>query len=306
MKILACGDLHITKKTPENRLDDYYQTILDKFGFLLKTAKEEGVELILQPGDLFDSPSVTYDVTGTISKMILNTIDSSDVQAFLSIVGQHDIWFHNRDNINTPHYMLRSSESIQVPNPCYSCKSVDVYGAPWESPIPEIETDSQFNVLLIHEMIVKNKKNLIWSGQEEYVESVNILRDHDFNLIISGDNHHGFTVKGKDKILINCGSMMRNTTSQADHKPFFCIIDTECPKEFITYHYPLRPFDDIMDMQKKDREADMNDKLTSFIEGLKKTDTADVDFQKIVKKLMDKEGVSDNTRTIIETIFDGE
>ena len=47
MNVLVVGDLHLSEKTPENRLDDFAITSLSKLKFLLNTAAKEKCELML-------------------------------------------------------------------------------------------------------------------------------------------------------------------------------------------------------------------------------------------------------------------
>ena len=41
MKFLITGDWHITNKTPENRIDNYWETMKRKVTFILETARDE-------------------------------------------------------------------------------------------------------------------------------------------------------------------------------------------------------------------------------------------------------------------------
>lgn len=308
MKLLITGDWHISKKAPENRLDkDYFGTVLGKVKFIMKVAKEEMVDAILQPGDLFDSAKATYNVTASLAKLIRTYTPAR----FYSIPGQHDLHFHNHLNLNTPHYMLVSGGIIHAPTVLglKSNRNHLLYTVPWEMKLPPTieEGGDTYRILLIHKMIIKNRKEKIWPGQKDHALAQNILKKNNYDLIVSGDNHQSFISRyvegGKFKYLFNCGSLIRTNILQANHKPFIIIFDTNDPEGFKKIFIPIQPFKNIMDLEKRNKADKRDEGLNLFIEQLKQTKTAELDYKKNVKILMRHPQVSRDEKEIINEMM---
>jgi len=302
MKFLLTGDWHLTAKSPENRLDDYWNTIQDKVNEVFQIANDHNVKAILQPGDLFDSAYVSYGVSGYLGSRISNF--SGD---FISVPGQHDLRFHNSDNHNTPFHMLWKSSLIDIPFVEYPEENIAIYGAGWGESVPAIKDGRCLNILLTHRMIIRDEKGKLWEGQEEYDVADKLLQRSGFDLIVSGDNHQSFLSKTKKGMLVNCGSLLRSTISQKDHKPVVYIFNTiNCIAKKI--ELTTEPFDHVMDLEKRERSEKRDEKLNHFIEQLQSTDTADVNYKDNVWKLIKEtekagEPVSDGVMNIIEHIL---
>ncbi len=54
-KFLICGDWHLDEKKPKSRTESYVEDQKDKVKWILRFAKDEKVEAILQPGDFCNS-----------------------------------------------------------------------------------------------------------------------------------------------------------------------------------------------------------------------------------------------------------
>ena len=70
MKILCLGDLHLNDKQPANRIDDYWETCKRKLNFIFDTAKKEGAEIIVSPGDLTDTPALPYQAFSELVELL--------------------------------------------------------------------------------------------------------------------------------------------------------------------------------------------------------------------------------------------
>src|SRR3990172_1120331 len=94
MKYLLCGDWHISDKKPENRIDDYWSTVKNKIEFILKTAQDEKVEKILQPGDFTDSPAMQWSSFIEITDLF----NQYKTIPIFTVAGQHDLRYRTRGN----------------------------------------------------------------------------------------------------------------------------------------------------------------------------------------------------------------
>ncbi len=264
MKIACMGDVHLTKKRPSNRRDDYWQTAMDKLEFVFEKASEEKAEMIIFPGDLTDTPEISYWEAGEIIDMFNYYGDIVKLTTY----GQHDMRYRTKPN--TALAMLEKAiPSLQIienySSPVECCKyPVAISGASYNED-PGEPMEGCFNILIIHRMIIEKK---LWNAQEEYEPSNLFLRQHNFDLIVSGDNHQGFIEEGRNKkLLINCGSMLRSNIGQVEHKPFFVLFDTDT-REYQKIDIPIRPAEQVFLLDKVAFEKETNNNLDLFVSGL--------------------------------------
>jgi DNA repair exonuclease SbcCD nuclease subunit len=109
------------------------------------------------------------------------------------------------------------------------------------------------------------KDGPLFSGHLEFVTARNFLKMHDYDLVLSGDNHKTFVEEYEGKILVNPGTMMRKTITDKDHKPCFFIFDTDT-KELKQYFLKVQknPFVEIDEKKKT-----TNEQMLTFVENLK-------------------------------------
>lgn len=261
MRIMACGDQHWTTRKPKNRIDDFFLTCMGKLKQEIAIAKEEGCECILFPGDLFESFRENHLLVQEVMK-ILDTFNGS----IIAIAGQHDQQFHNSDLKGTPLHTLETAKYLMIAgkDPIHLTNGVRVYGASWKDEIPEIIDPKCVNILIIHKMIINDK---LWAQQEGHTWANHMLIKHKFDLIASGDNHNGFLSSSKDRYLINCGSMMRSTVAQVNHKPSVAVYDTD-QKTVDWIELEVKPISEVMSIEKVEKEKERNASLDAFVESL--------------------------------------
>jgi DNA repair exonuclease SbcCD nuclease subunit len=266
MKILCLGDCHITDSRPVNRIDNYWETVLRKFTFILDTAIEEEVAVIVSPGDLTDTPTLSNIETYQLIDLFKQKLRIP----FLTTWGQHDLRFRTKQNTSL-NVLYHAVEDLYVLDSQYgyekgiTAEGIVFKGCPYgEEPQPPVK--GQFNILLIHKMIINE---LLWSEQQEYEASNIFLRRNPYDLIVSGDNHQGFISKsaGDKRLLVNCGAMMRNKIDQVDHKPFIVLFDTET-KKYKQIFIPIEPAEKVFRIEKVAVEKERNTNLESFVSGL--------------------------------------
>lgn len=262
MKILCCGDTHITKKRPKNRTDDYFKTVLGKFEQELQIAVEEGCSFVLLPGDVFDNFKEDHFVTQAITNIIRKY--RVDV---LAVAGQHDQQFHNPDLTGTALMTLVTSGVVRLltKEPFIVMDEVAFYGSNWKGDIPEITTPSHINILVLHKMIIEDK---LWAAQEGHTWANHILIKSGFDLIVSGDNHTQFTASKGNKHLVNMGAMMRSTIAQVNHHPAVVVYDT-FKRTIDIIDLEVTPIDEVMCVEKATKEKTKSLELSAFVESLK-------------------------------------
>lgn len=273
MKILCCGDLHARERNPRCRTDNFFETFIEKLRWVIFKANEKEVDIIVFPGDVFDS----FRASDNLKRSLINVLQFSEATGILTISGQHDQRHHSLDLSNTPLGVLGAAGIVDILFAKYGFSDCMFYGQSYGEDLPEIEEEDYFNILITHRMIIKSKK--LWTGQTDFITAKNLLKTTKFDLIVSGDNHQFFTEKfvdtdkagrkrrGKDRWLINCGSLMRQNIDQADHEPAVVLFDTETRIPEIL-KIPIQPSNEIMELEKYEEKKERNEKLDGYIESL--------------------------------------
>jgi DNA repair exonuclease SbcCD nuclease subunit len=265
MKLLLTGDFHLSDKIPSCRIDDYQEAMWKKINFIQETAVEYRTKAIIQPGDLTDNPFLSY----SFYKKLYNEI----CFPIYTVMGQHDLRYRTKGN-TTLNALNETSNWITILDKIptiIEMSNVHIYGCSYNEPIPQIQDSNMFNILVIHKMILA-KKEADW--QNDYELGNKFLADHDFDMIVSGDNHQSFMFKEnkigkKKKHLFNCGSLMRSTIEQIDHKPVIYIFDTDT-RTYEQIFIPIKPWKECFDLETKVKEEIKNEKMEKFISSLPK------------------------------------
>ncbi len=296
MKLLIAGDLHLTDKSPENRIDDYFITQTEKVSFILETGRNNKIDALLLGGDVFDN----YKQSNYVLQYYINKFLNLPFSIYTTI-GQHDMKYHSSDQEDTALAVLHAAMVICACGTSYISKEVDIYESPFGGKIPEPLDNGKYNILLTHRMIVHNDK--IWEEQSEFDYAENLLRQYPkYNLIVSGDNHHYFHAEIKGRHLFNCGSLMRSTTAQLEHKPKIVLFDTDTGK-YKEIEIPIKPISEIFDLHKVEKKKEEKKDFDAFISGLSETKAMHLSFQDSLDDYLKKNKVEKSVKSIFEEVL---
>lgn len=265
MKLTLIGDMHITDKRPSCRNDkNYAQTCMYK----LHEALLPDTDLVLQAGDFFDSHTISNRILGDTINLL--RVLSKQV---LCVFGQHDKRFHSIDHSDTALRIL--CETLYVSTFPLQTKAVSITACHFGMDIPEPQK-SDFNILILHKMITKSGP--LFPGQIDFVPAKDFLEKHNYDLILSGDNHQTFIEEMGGRFLVNPGCMMRKTIDMIDHEPCFFIFDTDskqleqhfftAPKDVFVQHEKKFNFDAEMEELVNDLKSKAKLEGVSFVDNL--------------------------------------
>ena len=264
----ASSDYHITARTPETRIDDYTEAILEKFQKVNDIFENEGCRAVLNAGDLWDSEKEPYWLVNWLINYFRNRLWSRS-NWFFTVAGQHDQVNHTKNLDNTPYQTLVESGCIthltKDPRQLDPEEDVFIYGMSWGEKVPKIKTEG-VNILVCHDLLVKEK---IWQGQENVKYGVDFLKQNKFDFIICGDNHKPFTEIYRGRVLIMCGSLGRLKSDQQDYQPYVYTIDTEKLGDFKKHKVPLKN-KKVFEVSKKIKVKANKKELLKFIKTLDK------------------------------------
>jgi acetolactate synthase small subunit len=103
-----------------------------------------------------------------------------------------------------------------------------------------------------------------WHGHVEYTGCEALLKEcKDYDLILTGDNHHTFNYKNR---ILNSGSTMRASIDQVDHKPCFFIYHDKKNVEQI--EFDIEDAAKVLRLDDTNKEKEVNSKLINFVDEL--------------------------------------
>ena len=259
--ILAADD-HVRNGAPECRTDNYVEAIFKKLEFRNTIAKEYNIP-ILHAGDIGDKSYFVKDGNGWTSTIYNRHIEAMGSTTILCVAGNHDLPGHDIENINQSALgALIKSEDAELLDEIPTCiNGIDTYGASWDCEIPKPTNHSNTNILVIHKMIINNLP--LWPGQEAPKAQDILKQNPDYDLIVSGDNHQAFTSEYKQRLLVNCGSMMRSTTKQFDHKPCFFLYYPESNSVEKVF-YPTDPPEEVISLEHIKQKDNTNKRVEKY------------------------------------------
>ena len=293
MRLLITGDWHVTDKCPENRIDNYEDTLFKKLEFIFGVANKNKCFGILQPGDLFDHYNPPYQ----LFIRLVELCKKYNHITLYTVFGQHDLRYRNKENSALSALRVVCDRVMPLEGG-ERCLPDDVYigGVGFGEIIPDYIKDEEKDVLLIHKMIVDEK---LWEGQTDCFDARSFLRLNKFDLIVSGDNHKFFIKKFNNRFLFNMGSLMRSNISQVDHQPTIAIFDTDT-KQYQLIPIPIEPPEKVFKMEKLEREKIKNEKLEAFVKGLSEHKSMSMSFMDNLDAYMNKNDIDNGIRNIIK------
>jgi DNA repair exonuclease SbcCD nuclease subunit len=235
LSFICIADVHFTARRPQYRTDNWVETQLGKFKFILDQAKKHDA-VILCAGDLLDKSPIKPELLNNIMFLI----QGSGVK-ILSVPGQHDQSFHNPDMMKSNYGTLSISGHITDIGDSRICTiGASVYGKGWGDEYPKPDSVDDINILLAHDTVTEGTPPpwLTAKTAEQMIEE-----NHGFDYIVTGDFHEKFVVKHNGCTLINTGPMLRDSIDKRDFKPACWLINDEGVTEI-----PIPVEDDVFDM----------------------------------------------------------
>ena len=110
MKIAIITDTHYGARKGSKHLHDYFELFYKNIFF--PALKEYGVETIIHMGDAFDSrKSIDYQSLEWSKRVVFDPLKEYDVHM---IVGNHDTYYKNTNEVNSPELLLQTYTNIKT------------------------------------------------------------------------------------------------------------------------------------------------------------------------------------------------
>ena len=284
--LILCADFHLREDTPSCRTDDFQQAQWKKLDFISSLQKKHKCP-VFHAGDLFNhwKPS-PYLLSKTIEHM---------PNEFFTIYGNHDLPQHNLD--------LVSKCGIHVLEKAGKLYILDL-GVHWEE-TPGRKRDliiQNRNILIWHYLTYQGKK--LWHDCLAPLATAVLRKYPKYDLILTGHNHKTFVAEHKGRILVNPGSLTRQTSDQNEHIPtvFLYYINTNTVTPVVLPYNKDVVIAHINTVQIKERD----ERINAFISKLNTDWKSSISFEDNIKRFLEYNNISTNVKTIIEKAIDYE
>lgn len=112
MKILVIGDMHIGARSDSLIFNEYFISYFEDMIF--DYLKDEKIKTIIQLGDIFDRRKfVNFQILDQWKKRVFEILKDRKIDFYL-LLGNHDVYYKNTNEINSPSLLLGEFENIKV------------------------------------------------------------------------------------------------------------------------------------------------------------------------------------------------
>jgi DNA repair exonuclease SbcCD nuclease subunit len=265
--LIISGDWHLRDTVPKCRTDDFWEAQWDKVGQIFYLSYEFSCPVYLA-GDIFEHWRTSpFLINKTIKELL-----PYDGYIY-SIIGNHDMPNHNINN------MVKSGLQTLFDTKIVTRLLLQGdWGFDEETEIQPIKHNNR-NIVFLHIMTYKGKSP--WPGCTD--PECNELFDWfpDADLIVTGHNHQSFTAKKGKQLLVNPGSLTRQTADQIDHKPCVFLYDSKQHK--LKKHY-LDIKDNVISREHINIVKSKENRINAFIEKLKHGWDAGLSFEENIER----------------------
>jgi DNA repair exonuclease SbcCD nuclease subunit len=276
---IACADIHLSLAAPpaRSREKDWFAAMTRPLEELRLLAKAYQAP-ILCAGDIFDRWN---------SPPELINFALEHLPPMYAVAGQHDQPLHNMADIKRSAFwtLVEAGRVTVAENPGTMIKKdVFLVGFPYGEPVRATRVDApNLKIALVHEYV--------WMHGFSYPGAVDGFlgkevppRFAGYNVVITGDNHKGFSIcyktKGQPCSLFNCGSLMRRKSDEIVYRPQVGLVRRS---GYVNIHM-LACSDDLIDATDKPEEPLENPELKAFLSELITLENAALDFAEAVRR----------------------
>ena len=285
MKLILTADWHLRTDVPICRKEteeEWYQQQALILSFISRMANEHKAKLCIV-GDIFHRAKSENKLVN----LLLSNVQVK--QGIYAIAGNHDLPEHSWMNAGDSSFgTLWLSHKIEL--------------------LEEIGSANNFNQLFrgkneelvfTHQLVLDDKAKL---SRIKGAKTPQQMMDEfpKAKLICTGDGHSTIIYKKKDRLLINPGSITRQTADQKDHKPAIFFIDTEDFESLERIELP--DHGEVSDEHRRKAE-EKEERISAFVEKIAKTKNVSMDFEQNVKNaIAETEMDSDTEKTIYKLL----
>jgi DNA repair exonuclease SbcCD nuclease subunit len=290
MKIPCFADLHLSGTNSENYVSNYYEDTLALFKETLSIAKENKSPFILDGGDLIDSPIISTIMVDEI----IDLVEANGIPLYC-LTGNHPLFGHSWElskatslaHIFRRTQMIKKLDLIETDD-CI-IKGYD-YFHDCEAKIKEEglfygKKTKKWKIALVHAFLTKDK----FLPSVLHIPIVEINTDYD--LVLSGHNHHPFSKIIDETKFVNIGCLGRRDINEGNIEPSIALLDTEKQSVKIIKLKSAKHKEEIFDLAKVAQNKTFEDNIDKFIASLETTKFTELDILGQIKEIGKKENI---------------
>lgn len=275
---ILTADWHLREDVPVCRIDDFVTAQWSKVFFIAELQKKYNCPVI-HSGDLFDhwkpSPALLSKTIEYIPKKFYTVYGNHDLP-------QHSMELKHKSGVHT----LATGGHINLLEHGHFGESEPRLGMLFNA--------GDVNMAVWHTFTYMGKEP--WPGCESPTGNKLLRKYKDFDLIVTGDNHQSFFTEDNGRLLVNPGSITRQTAKQHDFKP--CVYLWHSEDNTVTRVY-LPIDEDAVSREHLEKTEQRNERLESFISKLDGDWEAGISFEENIERFKQKNKVNKHVMEII-------
>ena len=288
MTLIAClTDTHYGCKKGSKHLHDYFELFYKNVFF--PALEEHGVETVIHMGDAFDSrKSIDYQSLEWAKRVVFDPLKKYDVHM---IVGNHDCYYKNTNNVNSPALLLKDYPNIKTYSSPTNTKvcGIDMTFIPWICSENYDETlkviqKSKAKIAMGHLELkgFRVNKHLV---MEEHGLEANLFSN--FTKVFSGHYH----TRSDNGTVFYLGNPYEMYWTDVNDTRGFHIFDTET-LEHTPINNPYKLFYNIYYEDTPHQTFDASEYSNKIVKVIVRKKSKQKDFEKFIDKLY-KIGIQD-------------
>lgn len=276
---ILTADWHLREDTPVARTDDFWEAQWKKVAEVSKLQVRFSCPVI-HAGDLFNHWKPSPYLLNITIKFLPNE--------FYTIYGNHDLPQHNLEladkcGIN----VLQAAGKLTVLEKLHWGQELRPYTEYFEI--------KGHNILPWHTMTYQGKKP--WPGATCPMAAKLLRKYPEYDLIVTGHNHKTFVEEYEGRLLVNPGSLTRQSSDQVDHQPcvFLYYAETNTVEKVILKHDK-----DVITREHIERTENRDRRIEAFISKLDADWEAELSFEENLEQFMQVNKVQPEVMSIIQ------
>lgn len=286
MKVAIITDQHFGARNDSVAFLDFYEKFYDNTFF--PTLDANNIEHVLVLGDTFDRRKyVNFYALDRAKKMFFDKLEERGITVHM-LAGNHDTYFKNTNEVNSPDLLLREYNNINVIDSPQTIQidNVDICMMPWICPENYVESidhmkSTPAEICMGHFEIAGFA---MYRGMESHEGLSKDLFDK-FDLVFSGHYHH----RSNDKHIYYLGNPYELTWQDYNDPRGFHLFDTTTRGlDFISNPYTMFARIEYNDKEQEPIDLDSIDLKEKYVKLVVTNKTDYYKFDKFTQKLYNK------------------
>jgi len=281
---IISGDLHLRDDIPICRTDNFWEAQANKIHWL-NDLQEKYECPILDAGDMFNTWKPSYYLVQWAIKNLPN--------GMITIPGNHDLPQHNLElftkcglGVLAAAKVLKvlRGEDVEIPD-------LRISSFPWNY---KLDNQRYGDIALCHVMTYQGRNP--WPGCTAMgaLELLKFMKG--FDLVITGHNHKSFVVEHHGRLLVNPGSLTRQTVDQVSHKP--CVYLWYANDNHVEPVYaPIQ--ENVINREHIEKIEDRETRIDAFVDRLSGDFSINLSFEDNLEKFFSANRVRSKTKEMV-------